>query len=62
MYSAKLAKIASRLSGKGGTALPGLIADKIDPNLLHKLTEGSFDKGIIVVTGTNGKTLSLIHI
>lgn len=56
MYSAKLAKIASRLSGKGGTALPGLIADKIDPNLLHKLTEGSFDKGIIVVTGTNGKT------
>ena len=56
IYSAKLAKIASKLSGKGGTALPGLVADKIDPDLLRKLIDGNFDKGIIVVTGTNGKT------
>ena len=56
IYSAKLAKIASKLSGKGGTALPGLVADRIDPDLLRKLTEGGFSKGIIVVTGTNGKT------
>ena len=56
IYSARLAKIASKLSGKGGTALPGLVADRIDPDLLPKLMEGNFDKGIIVVTGTNGKT------
>lgn len=56
IYSAKLAKVASKLSGKGGTALPGLLADRIDPNLLHKLVDGNFSKGIIVVTGTNGKT------
>lgn len=56
IYSAKLAKVVSKLSGKGGTALPGLLADKIDPNLLHKLIDGNFSKGIIVVTGTNGKT------
>lgn len=56
IYSAKFAKIASRLSGKGGTALPGLVADRIDPDLLHKLTKDNFPKGIIVVTGTNGKT------
>lgn len=56
IYSAKLAKAASKISGKGGTALPGLLADKVDPNLLYKLVEGNFSKGIIVVTGTNGKT------
>jgi len=56
IYSAKLAKIISKISGKGGTALPGLVADRIDPDLLHKLIKNNFPKGIIVVTGTNGKT------
>lgn len=56
IYSAIIARIASKLSGKGGTALPGLVADKIDPHLLRKLVEGNFSKGIVVVTGTNGKT------
>ncbi len=39
----------------GGSALPGLIAEKIDPNILKSLSSG-FKKGSIIITGTNGKT------
>jgi len=39
----------------GGTALPGLLAEKIFPSLLSELKE-NFSKGIILITGTNGKT------
>ena len=38
-----------------GSTLPGKIALKIDPNILSALTENT---EIIVVTGTNGKTLT----
>ncbi len=40
---------------KGGSSLPGKIALKIDPNVLDQLAK---DYHIIVVTGTNGKTLT----
>ncbi len=39
----------------GGTTLPGLLAEKIDPEILRKLS-GRIKHGVIVVTGTNGKT------
>ena len=39
----------------GGTALPGLLAERIFPSLLSELGE-NFSKGIILITGTNGKT------
>lgn len=39
----------------GGSALPGLVAEKIDPNILKKLTQ-KFSSGSIIITGTNGKT------
>lgn len=58
-FAILLAKIAfkiNRMTGSGGTALPGLIAQKLDPNILAKLTAVNFPRGIIVVTGTNGKT------
>jgi UDP-N-acetylmuramyl tripeptide synthase len=45
----------SRLFGRGGTALPGLVAMRLDPRLIEKLAS-SIAGGIVVVTGTNGKT------
>lgn len=44
----------SRLRG-GGSALPGLVAERVDPGFLaHAL--GDVRDGIVVVSGTNGKT------
>jgi len=39
----------------GGQALPGLVAEKLDPHLAQKLAKG-LPHGVILVTGTNGKT------
>lgn len=36
--------------------MPGLVAQKFDPDILKKLVQNNFPRGIIVVTGTNGKT------
>ncbi|MFH1330998.1 MAG: MurT ligase domain-containing protein [Actinomycetota bacterium] len=52
---ARLAGRLSRLLGRGGSALPGLIAEKIDPRTIERLV-GPVRRGVIVVTGTNGKT------
>ncbi len=53
----KLARTASRLrgGGSGGSALPGLVAERIDPAFLRS-TLGELPRGIVVVSGTNGKT------
>lgn len=49
----------SRLLGRGGgSALPGLVAERIDPAIGHKLARRLRD-GSIVVTGTNGKTTTV---
>ncbi|KRM72953.1 Mur ligase family protein [Lacticaseibacillus brantae] len=40
---------------KGGSSLPGKIASRIDPDVLSQLGQ---DYDVIVVTGTNGKTLT----
>lgn len=40
---------------KGGSSLPGKITKKIDPNILQNLAR-NYD--VIVITGTNGKTLT----
>lgn len=47
--------VIRRLGRGGGTAAPGLIADRIDPNLLGKIA-ARLPEGSIVVAGTNGKT------
>ena len=44
-----------RLIGRGGTAIPGKIAIRICPELLHHLSK---DVNCVIVTGTNGKTTS----
>ena len=50
-----LASIISRRLGRGGgTALPGLVAGTIAPDLVEAL--GRFERGSVIVTGTNGKT------
>jgi len=50
----KMARVASRLRG-GGSALPGLVVEKLDPRFLtHALAD--LPRGVVVVTGTNGKT------
>jgi UDP-N-acetylmuramyl tripeptide synthase len=46
---------ARRLTRGGGSALPGLVAERIDPNMAGKLASQLPD-GVIVITGTNGKT------
>ena len=56
-FAGKTARRAARLrgGGSGGSALPGLVAEKIDPGFLaHAL--GDVPGGIVVVSGTNGKT------
>ena len=54
--ASKLAAFGIRRLGRGGgTSAPGLIADRIDPALLTKLT-AQLEHGAIVVAGTNGKT------
>ena len=52
----KLTATLSRKLGRGGGhALPGLVAERLDPHLSGKLAAG-LSGGVIVVTGTNGKT------
>lgn len=53
------AKSAAALSRRfhvgGGTALPGLIAERVDPGLVPGLAS-RLGEGSVLVTGTNGKT------
>ena len=52
----KLAGLASRQLGLGGgTSLPGILAARLDADVLGKLARG-LPRGAVLVTGTNGKT------
>ena len=50
----KLVRSASKLRG-GGSALPGLVVEKIDPDFIRR-TLSTLPMGVAVVSGTNGKT------
>jgi len=50
----KLTKKALKFRG-GGSALPGLIVEKLDPDFLKKTLSG-LPHGVVVISGTNGKT------
>ena len=50
----KAARVATRWRG-GGSAFPGLVAEKIDPAFLATALS-DIPGGIVVVSGTNGKT------
>ncbi|RJF41167.1 Mur ligase family protein [Actinomyces sp. 2119] len=51
------ARLAARLrgGGRGGTAFPGLVMERTDPGFLAR-TLGRLPYGVVVVSGTNGKT------
>lgn len=52
----KAAGAATRLAARGGgTALPGLIAERIEPRLVERLA-AQLGRGSVAITGTNGKT------
>lgn len=54
--AAKLTAVAIRRLGRGGgTAAPGLLADRLDPGLLAKVA-ARLPRGAVVIAGTNGKT------
>lgn len=56
LVAAKVTGAAIRGLGRGGgTAAPGLVAERIDPGLLGKIAR-RLPAGTIVVAGTNGKT------
>lgn len=50
----KAVRTAARLRG-GGSALPGLVVEKIDPAFI-KDTLAKLPHGVVVISGTNGKT------
>ncbi len=52
----RMAGWVSRAVGRGGgTALPGLVVDRLDPGALAHLSR-QLPGGVVMVTGTNGKT------
>jgi lipid II isoglutaminyl synthase (glutamine-hydrolysing) len=56
VVAAKAARLASRRLGRGGgTALPGLLAERIEPRLVARMAR-RLGRGSAIVTGTNGKT------
>ncbi|HEX4662678.1 MAG TPA: Mur ligase family protein, partial [Candidatus Saccharimonadales bacterium] len=50
----KTIRYLARLRG-GGSALPGLVVERLQPTFLHDSLD-QLPRGIIIVTGTNGKT------
>ena len=55
VIAGKAARAATRIKGGAGSAFPGLVAERVDPRFLaHALAD--IPDGIVVVTGTNGKT------
>ena len=55
LWAGKIITFCLLVSGKEGTTLPGKIAVWIDPQIIRHLG-GAYSDGIIMVTGTNGKT------
>ncbi|MFT3716284.1 MAG: MurT ligase domain-containing protein [Gordonia sp. (in: high G+C Gram-positive bacteria)] len=54
LAAAASARWASRTAGRGkGSMIGGLVAEKIDPNIMSRLAAG---KRSVLVTGTNGKS------
>lgn len=51
----KTIRSVSRLRGGAGSALPGLVIEKIDKNFMKDCLS-QLPRGVVVVSGTNGKT------
>src|SRR5581483_10012128 len=60
VWAGKLAGGASRALGRGGgTAIAGVVAERISPALVRELGRGAA-AGTVCVTGTNGKTTTAL--
>jgi len=55
LWAGKIITKGLLVSGKKGTTLPGKIANMIDPEIMRHLSV-AYSDGIIMITGTNGKT------
>ena len=55
LTAAKLSRVSLRATGRGATTLPGLVALTLDPRLAGDVAR-RLPKGVVLVTGTNGKT------
>ena len=51
----KLVRAAARVTRHGGSAFPGKVVERIDPTFLAR-TLGRLPLGVVLVSGTNGKT------
>jgi UDP-N-acetylmuramyl tripeptide synthase len=51
----KLARLALQALGRGATALPGIVALEVEPNVIASLS-ATLTHGTVCVSGTNGKT------
>lgn len=55
VVAGRFVRFASRVTKHGGSALPGKVVEKIDPGFLTR-TLGQLPLGVVLVSGTNGKT------
>ena len=56
IFAARSAQISSRsLKKGGGSTVPGVVARRVDPEVLKKLSR-KLRRGSVAITGTNGKT------
>src|SRR5712691_10685335 len=51
----KITRLGLNASGRGGTALPGLVTLRLDPDFITAVTR-ALPHGVVLVSGTNGKT------
>jgi UDP-N-acetylmuramyl tripeptide synthase len=64
LWLGKLTYFALKIIKRRGSALPGLVVEKVSPSFLAR-SLAKLPQGVIIVTGTNGKTTStkmLAHI
>ena len=54
-----IAAVVRRL-GRGGTALPGLVAETLAPAFVPTVAR-QLPRGVVLLTGTNGKTTTGSH-
>ncbi len=55
IWLGKLTLLALRATGRRGTALPGLVVEKVFPRFLTRRL-ARLEQGVVVISGTNGKT------
>ena len=55
LLTAKFTAFALKTKGSGATAAPGVLALKLDPQLISKLCS-KISNGSVIISGTNGKT------